>query len=212
MEISNVQNDIQVLYNNIKEILINSRAKAYSAVNTAMVVAYWEIGKIIVERQDGNATAEYGSRLLEGLSKQMTAEFGKGFTVANLKNMRQFYLTFPNRYALRSELTWTHYRLIMRVESEKARLWYMNEAANEQWSSRQLDRQISTLYYERLLSSKDTTMAVQEANEKLKTVAPEQFIKDPYVLDFLDLKNYPSLRETTLKAHYLTNCKSFYWN
>lgn len=106
-----------------------------------MVEAYWEIGKSIVEKQGGNATAEYGSRLLKELSKQMTADFGKGFTVTNLSYMRQFYLTFPIRHALRSELSWTHYRLIMRVEDEGARQFYMDECAKSNWSTRQLERQ-----------------------------------------------------------------------
>lgn len=107
-------------YNQIKEILSSARAKVYSAANFAMVEAYWEIGKRIVEKQGGNATAEYGSKLIEELSKQMTADFGKGFTVANLKNMRQFYLVFQNRYTLCSQLSWSHYRLLMRVDDDKA--------------------------------------------------------------------------------------------
>ena len=96
-----------------------------------MVEAYWQIGKSIVEEQNGEERAEYGTGLLKELSNQMTRDFGKGFTVANLKNMRQFYLTFPNSYALRSELSWTHYRLLMRVENENAREFYMQEAYYE---------------------------------------------------------------------------------
>ena len=120
-----------------------------------MVEAYWNIGKSIIEEQGGNEKAEYGKGLLKELSKQMTQDFGKGFTVANLKNMRQFYLTFPNGYALRSELSWTHYRLLMRVENENAREFYMQEAVKSQWSTRQLERQINSFFYERLLSSKN---------------------------------------------------------
>ena len=106
-------------YNQIKEILSSARAKVYSAANFAIVEAYWEIGKSIVEKQGGNATAEYGTKLIEELSKQMTADFGKGFTTTNLKYMRQFYLAFPNRHALRDQLSWTHYRMIMKVEDVK---------------------------------------------------------------------------------------------
>ena len=112
-------------YSHIKEILSFARKKTYAAANFAMVEAYWEIGKSIVEKQGGNATAEYGVGLLKELSKQMTTDFGKGFTVANLKNMRQFYLTFQNRYTLCSQLSWSHYRHIMRVEDEKAREFYV---------------------------------------------------------------------------------------
>ena len=141
-------------YNEIKEILVSARNKVYQTANFAMVEAYWNIGKSIIEEQGGNEKAEYGAGLIKELSKQMTKDFGKGFTVANLKNMRQFYLTFPNGYALRSELSWTHYRLLMRVENDNAREFYMQDAVKSQWSTRQLERQINSFFYERLLSSK----------------------------------------------------------
>ena len=111
-----------------------------------MVEAYWNIGRVIVEKQGGNNKAEYGTALIKNLSKKMTKEFGKGFTVANLKNMRQFYLIFQKSYALRSELTWTHYRLLMRVENENARNFYIEECIKSNWSTRQLERQITTLF------------------------------------------------------------------
>ena len=149
-------------YNAIKEIMISARNKVYQTANFAMVEAYWNIGKSIIEEQGGNEKAEYGTGLLKELSKQMTQDFGKGFTVANLKNMRQFYLTFPNGYALRSELSWTHYRLLMRVENENAREFYMQEAVKSQWSTRQLERQINSFFYERLLSSKNKEQVAAE--------------------------------------------------
>ena len=138
----------KAFYGEIKKILSDARNKVYQTANFAMVEAYWQIGKSIVEEQNGEERAEYGTGLLKELSNQMTQDFGKGFTVANLKNMRQFYLTFPNSYALRSELSWTHYRLLMRVENENARQFYMEEAVKSQWSTRQLERQINTFFYE----------------------------------------------------------------
>ena len=138
----------KVFYGEIKKILLDARNKVYQTANFAMVEAYWQIGKSIVEEQNGEERAEYGTGLLKELSNQMTQDFGKGFTVANLKNMRQFYLTFPNSYALRSELSWTHYRLLMRVENKNARQFYMEEAVKSQWSTRQLERQINTFFYE----------------------------------------------------------------
>ena len=126
----------KAFYGEIKKILSDARNKVYQTANFAMVEAYWQIGKSIVEEQNGEERAEYGTGLLKELSNQMTRDFGKGFTVANLKNMRQFYLTFPNSYALRSELSWTHYRLLMRVENENARQFYMEEAVKSQWSTR----------------------------------------------------------------------------
>ncbi len=122
----------QNFYEGIKNILITARNKVYQTANFAMVEAYWNIGKSIIEEQDGKDKAEYGAGLLKELLKKMTQDFGKGFTVANLKNMRQFYLTFPNGYALRSELSWTHYRLLMRVENENAREFYIQEVVKSQ--------------------------------------------------------------------------------
>lgn len=115
------------LYYNIKTILQDARKVVYQTANHAMVTAYFEIGKAIVEKQGGQEKAEYGKELLHNLSLQLTAEFGKGFTASNLRNMRQFYLLFQNRHALRSELSWTHYRLLMRAENETARNFYEDE-------------------------------------------------------------------------------------
>ena len=129
-------------YNEIKNILNMARNKVYKTANFAMVEAYWNIGKSIIEEQGGNEKAEYGTGLLKELSKQMTQDFGKGFTVTNLKYMRQFYLVFPNGHALRDELSWTHYRLLIKVENDNAREFYMQEAVKSQWSTRQLERQI----------------------------------------------------------------------
>lgn len=120
------KNDGHLIYDQIKDILLTARAKAYSAVNFAMVEAYWLIGKQIVEAQAGNERAEYGSRLLGYLSEQLTHDFGKGFDASNLRLIRQFYLTFQKRDAVRHELGWTHYRKIMKVESETARNFYIS--------------------------------------------------------------------------------------
>ena len=145
------------LFAEIRQILIGARQTAYKAVNFAMVTAYWNIGRLIVEdEQQGSTRAEYGKAVLADLSVRLTEEFGKGFDERELRRIRQFYLAFPKWDALRPELSWTHYRLLIRVQDEDARQWYMNEAAEQTWSSRQLDRQISVLYYERLLASKDT--------------------------------------------------------
>ena len=133
-----------------------------------MVEAYWNIGKSIIEEQGGNEKAEYGTGLLKELSKQMTQDFGKGFTVTNLKYMRQFYLMFPNGHALRDELSWTHYRLLIKVENDNAREFYMQEAVKSQWSTRQLERQINSFFYERLLSSKNKEFAFKQAVNNMR--------------------------------------------
>lgn len=124
------------VFNEIKNILITARNKVYQTANFVMVETYWNIGKLIIEEQGGNEKAEYGTGLLKELSKQMTQDFGKGFTVTNLKYMRQFYLTFPNSHALRDEFSWIHYRLLMKVENDNAREFYMQETVKSQWSTR----------------------------------------------------------------------------
>ena len=198
------------LFVEIREVLVTARRTAYKAVNFAMVTAYWNVGRLIVEdEQQGNTRAEYGKAILADLSKRLTDEFGKGFDERELRRIRQFYLVFPKWDALRPELTWTHYRLLIRVQNEQARLWYMNEAAEQTWSSRQLDRQISVLYYERLLNSTDTLSVRKEAENNLAQLAPQEFIHDPYVLEFLNLKNYPALHETDIEKSLINNLQSF---
>ncbi len=123
-----------------------------------MVQTYWNIGRLIVEEeQAGEQRATYGAQQLQNLAKELTKEFGKGFDVRNLSNMHAFYLTFSNWNAVRTELSWTHYRALIRIENEQARQWYLQEAISQNWSARALERQISVLYYERLLSSQDQT-------------------------------------------------------
>ena len=198
------------IYSEIKEALLTSRSQAYTAVNFAMVQAYWQIGRIIVEHeQEGNLRSGYGKSVLQELSNRLTKEFGKGFSVRTLQQMKKFYVMFPNTNALRSQLTWTHYRLLLSVENEQARQWYMNEAAASAWSSRQLERQISTLYYERLLASREKEPVKVEAGELMAPLEAEEFIKDPYVLEFLDLKDYPALRESDLEQALIDKLQEF---
>jgi predicted nuclease of restriction endonuclease-like (RecB) superfamily len=196
-------------YDEIKEILTSARNKVYQTANFAMVEAYWQIGKSIIEEQGGDERAEYGTGLLKDLSKQMTRDFGKGFTVANLKNMRQFYQTFPNGYALRSELSWTHYRLLMRVENEKARYFYMEEAVKAQWSTRQLERQINSFFYERLLSSQNKDAVANEIQKLEPAKKPEDIIRDPYVLEFLGLTPNDDFYESDLEQALITHLQKF---
>lgn len=200
----------KIIFQEIKEILQEARNKVYKVANNAMVEAYWNIGRVIVEKQGGNDKAEYGTALLKNLSKEMTKEFGKGFTIANLKNMRQFYLTFPKSYALRSELSWTHYRLLMRVENDNARNFYMEECIKSNWSTRQLERQITTLFYERILSSKNKEKVAQEIYKlEPQPKQAEDIIKDPYVLEFLGLPENIDFLEKNLEQALIDHLQKF---
>lgn len=192
----------------IKSIFEAARRNAYSAINSAMVEAYWQIGKrIFKEEQHGKGRADYGEFLIHGLSK----ELGKGFSIANLKNFRQFYLTFPDwdkSYAVRSQLSWTHYRLIMRVDSPKAREYYFSEASSESWSTRVLERNINSLYYERLLSTQNKREALRE-QEKMEKIHPVDLIKDPYVLEFLGVDMQSRFSESDIESAIISNLQQF---
>lgn len=205
------------VYNDIRNILESARRKAFSAVNFAMVEAYWQIGKRIVEEeQRGEERAEYGAYLIKDLSRRLTEEFGRGFTGTNLKYFRQFYLAFPESAKghavcdqLRRELTWSHYRLIMRIENLKAREYYMNEAAEQNWSTRQLERNIHSLYYERLLSTRDKELALTQSAAASEAHRPGDFIKDPYVLEFLGLPMPQEFSEADFETAIIGNLQQF---
>ena len=192
----NIQENYRTIYEEIKSTLLAYRKQAYKAVNSAVVNAYWNIGRIIVEyEQKGKIRAEYGKAVLSNLSEQLTAEFGKGYDERNLRNMRAFYTAFPKWNAVRSELTWTHYRLLLKIENTHARNWYMEEAISSSWSSRQLERQISTLYYERMLASKENALHCQipmpcekklnQNAEELNIEADDNFLRPAALGHFL---------------------------
>ncbi|KAA6302566.1 MAG: hypothetical protein EZS26_001398 [Candidatus Ordinivivax streblomastigis] len=202
-------NDGNLIYGQIKEILTTAREKAYAAVNFAMVEAYWLIGKHIVEAQGNNERAEYGTQLLKYLSEQLTHDFGKGFEERELRRIRQFYLTFPIRDALRPELGWTHYRLIMKSQTDKAREFYIDECVKSRWSTRQLERQINTHFYERLLSSQNKEAVAIEIQKTAAPLDPKDFIRNPYVLEFLDIKPSPDLYEKDLETAIINHLQTF---
>lgn len=212
-------------YASIREVIEKSRSRVYYAVNHAMVEAYWHIGKLITdEEQQGEERALYGKKLIEGISRRLTAEFGNGFSAQNLWNMRQFYQKFSSLRrelainddsgilsALRRELSWTHYKALLRVEKPDACIWYMNEAAEQNWSARALERQINSLYYERLLISKEKKTVLREAVEHTTQLQqePAAFIKDPYVLEFLNIKDRSHFRESELEQAIIGKIQDF---
>ncbi|MDA3838811.1 MAG: PDDEXK nuclease domain-containing protein [Candidatus Delongbacteria bacterium] len=208
------------LYKQIVDIISETQKKVRASVNSAMVITYWNIGRIIVEDElKGEKRAEYGKETLKQLSKQLTLEFGKGYDERNLRKMRQFFIMFPIRYAVSTEssivnvvssqLSWTHYRHLIKVENEKARLWYMNEAIKENWSTRALERQINSHYFERILSSQKKESVIKEATKNTKKLEPQDILKDPYVLEFLNLKNRTEYTENEFESAILNNLQNF---
>jgi len=199
------------LLNDLRSLLKQSRQQLQQNINTTMVYTYWQIGRLIVEQeQQGSERAAYGKQVLKQLSTVLTAEFGKGFDARNLRNMRSFYQTFPNWNAVRTNLSWTHYRSLIRIENDLAREWYLSEAISQNWSARALERQISSLYYDRLLSSQDKAPVEQEAQEKTAelAVSKKDFLRDPYIFDFLNLP-YQSLVESEVEQALIDNLQKF---
>ena len=206
-----LEQEIPALLITLGELIRQARQRALRAVDTVQVQTCWELGRHIVEFEQGGATrAAYGKRLLSELARALTIEFGKGFDASNLRYMRLFYQAFPKCDALRHELSWTHYRTLLRVDSETARTWYMNEAAAQNWSSRALERQIGTLYYERLLASQDRAAVEQEALQMTAASAsPREFVRDPVLLEFLGMPGAGVLLESELEQALMSQLQAF---
>ncbi len=188
-----------------------ARGQLRQAVNSVMVQSYWEIGRLIVEdEQQGESRAEYGKQQLQQLSQQLTERLGKGFDITNLRKMRTFYQAFPIRDALRLELSWTHYRTLLRIDNPQARDWYLHEAITQSWSARALERQIGTLYYERLLASQNKALVEQEAQSNTQPLAEtaKDYLRDPYILDFLNLQD-KTYQESELEQAIISNLQQF---
>lgn len=189
-------NNIQLI-NSVKQLIFNARQRVYRMVNSSLLETYWQIGKLIVEdEQQGLTKAKYGKATLKNLSEALTLEFGKGYDESNLRNIRSFYIAFPIRDALRHELSWTHYRLLSRLDSGEKRNYYLQEAVTENWNSRELQRQINTLAFERV---------VKKSTEKTNKPTFENLIKDPYIFEFLglspEIKNIEMTIETAIIDH-----------
>ncbi len=243
---------ISTLHKNIREIILEARSAVAKTVNFVTVIQNWEIGRMIVEEEQGGKTkAEYGKYIIKELAEKLTKEFGSSYKASNLKYFRQFYIAFPISHAVRDQLentepkeiekgdalrdqlkskskmnalrsqshplfsvispqlSWTHYRSLLRVKNPRAREFYMNEAVANGWGTRALDRQINSLYYERLLSSQDKQQVIDEMKEKTATLNPEDVLKDPYILEFLQLKDNTKFRETELEKALIDKINEF---
>ena len=199
-------------YQSVKDVLIKARSNAYRAINFEMVIAYWNIGHLIVEEeQKGRQKSDYGEYLLKNLSSRLTQDFGNGFSEQSLRNMRQFYRVFPIRSTLWSELTWSHYKILIRVENKNARKFYGDECVKSNWSVRALERQVYAFYYERLLSSKNKIPLIDETVQKTRKLSekPADFVKDPYVLEFLNLSENSELRESRFEQALIDHLQKF---
>lgn len=211
-----VNNEISLSNNfvqDIKQLVARSRQEAYAAVNQTMVKAYWQIGRRIVEEEQGGAErADYGKQILKQLSTALTEEFGKGFSVQNLYSFRQFFMTFPEIFSTSWRiLTWSHYKRLMHVSDPQAREWYAKEASEQMWSYATLNRNISTQYYERLLLSQDKAPVEQEMKALTKGFDNDklEFVKNPVVAEFLGMSPTKAFVESELESAILTNLEKF---
>ncbi len=200
--------EVKKSFDIIKNEIINTRNKVYSVVNTEMVMLYWNIGKHIMEIQHGDERAPYANYILIELSKRLTSEFGKGFSKRNLERMRKIYKLFPIASSLMTQLSWTHYIEIIKIHEEGKRNFYIKECVSSNWSVRELQRQIHSLLYERLLlsSDKDKTYLLSTKGHEIKE--SKDLIKDPFVLEFLDIKHSNYL-ESDLEKSILSHLKEF---
>ena len=208
-ELKNNENEINNLFDNIKELVINSRNRVYTTVNTEMLNLYWNIGKAIMEIQQGDERASYGETILEKLSQKLTAEFGKGFSKRNLERMRKFYIYFPIATTVSTQLSWSHYLELIKIEEEPKRNFYVQEAINSRWSVRELQRQKNSLLYERLALSQNKEKVLELAEKRQIIKSGKDLVKDPFVLEFLDIKENTEYLEADLEKNILEHLKEF---
>ena len=199
----------ETFYTSIKELLEQARKRIYRNINSEMVFTYWQIGKMIVEKQRGNQRADYGDGLIRELSAKLTKDFGRGFDESSLRRMRQFYTLFPKCATVWHELSWSHFKLLIKVEEKNERDFYIKEAINGNWSVRQLEREINTFSYQRYLASRGNHDVVDDTARKEKSDDPKDIIKDPYVLDFLGMKADSSFYEKDLEQALITHLNEF---
>ena len=203
------ENELGGVFDDIKALVNESKNKIYKTINTEMLNLYWNIGKIIMEIQQGDERASYGETVLKKLSKLLTEEFGKGYSKRNLERMRKFYCMFPIATTVLSQLSWSHYLEIIKIDEEPKRKFYIHEVINSNWSVRELQRQIASLLYERLVLSRDKKAVLELAEKGQQIREGKDLVKDPFVLEFLDIKENEKYLENDLERNILKHLKEF---
>lgn len=201
--------EVENLYNDIKLLVEESKRKVYKMVNTEMINLYWSIGKMIVDKQGETEKAKYKDYIIQELSMRLTSKFGKGFSKRNLERMRKFYVCYPIATTMLSQLTWSHYLELIKIDDEDRRNFYMHECINSNWNVRELQRQRETLLYERIIMSKDKSKVKELSFEGNKIYENKDIIKDPFVLEFLDIKENTNYLESDLEKNILNHLKEF---
>ena len=210
---SELKHTEDVLVKRVEQIIQEARQKVVAAVNTTMVITYYEIGRMIVENeQNGQERAEYGKAVLKRLSAHLIQKFGKGFSVENLDRMRFFYKTYSQNSSTvltKFNLSWSHYLFLMRIDNPDERSFYEIEATNERWSLRELKRQFDSALYERLAMSRNKDEVKALAMQGQIVTKPKDIVKDPYILEFLGLPEMPAYSETEMEGQIIEKLESF---
>ena len=200
------------LIQQIQSIIATAKDRAIRSVDTERVLMYWQIGKVILEEeQEGKERAGYGEFLIKSLSETLQPQFGSGFSIRQLERYRQFYRSFPITSALRTQFSWTHYKTLISIANQDKKEFYIAEAAKNTWTSRQLERQVNSQLFERLLLSNDVKDVLAVAREETFPSDAKEIIKDPMVLEFLGLKREAAYYEKDLEQPSLPTCKIFCW-
>lgn len=198
------------LLNDVREIISAARAQAVRSVDSCRVQMYWHIGRrIFEEEQLGKDRADYGTYLIKNLAKQLEPEYGSGFSVRQLEMCRQFYRLYPIANALRSQLNWTQYRMLIQIEDPDKRLYYELESVNNNWTARETERQINSQLYERLLLSNDKEAVLAVARKERIPQSPLEIIKDPMYLEFLGLEREAAYYEKDFESAIITHLQHF---
>ena len=198
------------ILNPIQSIIANAQARAIRSVDTERVLMYWQIGKVIFEEeQQGKERAEYGEFLIKSLANALEPQYGTGFSYRQLNLFRQFYRTFPIVNALRSQFSWTHYRTLIRIDNQDKRDFYIAETEKNNWTARQLERQVNSQLFERLLLSNDLQSVLAVAKEEKMPTDAKEIIKDPMVLEFLGLRRETAYYEKDFETAIITHLQDF---
>jgi len=205
-----VANEYDDLKQHIKAILSSGRQKAYNTINSILIETYWNVGKYIVDyEQKGKSKAEYGKELLTQLAKDLTFEYGKGFSRSNLTYMRKLYLTFPKSETLSHKLSWSHYFELLKIDDELERNFYLKQCEKESWSVRELKRQIKSMLFHRIALSKDKKGVLELSQKGLEVTNPQDLIKEPFVFEFLGIKQDNRYLESELESKLIENLEKF---
>lgn len=207
-----IEKSTEIFYNNVKELLKQARTTVVQTVNKTMVITYFEIGKMIIdEEQKGNERAKYGQQLTRGLSQRLSKEFGKGFSITNIQQMRNFYLIYQKQQTLsvKFNLSWSHYLKLMRIDDINERNFYEIESYKNNWSLRELQRQYDSALYTRLTLSRDKQKVTELSEKGLILEKPKDAIKDPYILEFIGLPEQESYSESELEQKLIDKLEHF---